>query len=141
MQVVDLDLLGALLAAGRAAGDEGDVRATRPGGDGQLGLGLVAGVDDGVDLDGQQAGPVVGVDELLDAVDDAVLVAGANAFFRRREPVVRSFGALLHAAALQPAVIMSVVQMWLAVHTHRDGCREQMRPARVPPARLLKHET
>ncbi len=71
VQVVDLDLLRLPLAAGGATGDEGGAGAARPRRQRELGLALVASVDDGVHFDGQQAGPVGVVGELLDAVDDA----------------------------------------------------------------------
>src|SRR5256885_691923 len=65
-EVVDIDLVSQALAARCTHGDEALPRGTRMGCHGGLGLDLVAGVDDGVGVLGQQAQPVVRVNEVVD---------------------------------------------------------------------------
>ena len=70
-EVVDIDLVSQALAARCTHGDEALPRGARMGCHGGLGLDLVAGVDDGVGARGQQAQPVVRVNEVVDAVHAA----------------------------------------------------------------------
>ena len=79
-QVIHIHLMGQAFAPSRPHTDKGHLLAPGPGGNGQLGPDLVAGVDHGIRPLTQQTGPVVGRDKVVDQIDPTARVNLRNAF-------------------------------------------------------------